>query len=44
MVNEGTIWAALKAVGKNSENMISKLYDFSTVQNEGCNMNYIGPS
>ena len=33
MVNAGTFRTALKAVGKNSENMSSKIYNFSTMQN-----------
>jgi hypothetical protein len=31
MVNAETFWIALKAVGKNSENMSSKTYNFSTM-------------
>lgn len=33
MVNTGTFRTALKAMGKNSENMSSKIYNFSTMQN-----------
>ena len=33
MVNGVTFRTALKAVGKNSENMSSKIYNFSTMQN-----------
>jgi hypothetical protein len=33
MVNGETAKTALKAVGKNSENMSSKIYNFSTIQN-----------
>ena len=33
IVNSETFWIALKAVGKNSENMSSKIYNFSTTQN-----------
>ena len=33
MVNAETFRTALKAVGKNSENMSSKIYNFSTMQN-----------
>jgi hypothetical protein len=33
MVNDMTCRTVLKAVRKNSENMISKMYNFSTLQN-----------
>ena len=33
MVNTVTFSTALKAVGKNSKNMSSKIYNFSTMQN-----------
>jgi hypothetical protein len=33
MVNAGAFRIALQAVGKNSENRSSKIYDFSTIQN-----------
>jgi hypothetical protein len=33
MLNIGTFRTALKAVGKNSKNMRSKIYNFSTLQN-----------
>jgi hypothetical protein len=33
MVNAETFRTALKAVGKNSKNMSSKIYNFSTMQN-----------
>jgi hypothetical protein len=33
MVNAATFRRALKAVGKNSENMTSKIYNFSTMPN-----------
>jgi hypothetical protein len=33
MINFEIFWIALKAVGKNSENMSSKIYNFSTMQN-----------
>ena len=33
MVNTVTFRTALKAVGKNIENMSSKIYNFSTMQN-----------
>ena len=33
MANSETFQAVLKHVGKNSENMSSKIYDFSTMQN-----------
>ena len=33
MLNSVTFRTALKAVGKNSENMSSKIYNFSTMQN-----------
>ena len=33
MVNAEIFRTALKAVGKNSENMSSKVYNFSTMQN-----------
>jgi hypothetical protein len=32
MINAETFRTALKAMGKNSENMSSKIYNFSTVQ------------
>jgi hypothetical protein len=33
MVNAGTCWTPLQAVGKNSKNMSSKIYTFATLQN-----------
>jgi hypothetical protein len=33
MVNSETFRTALKAVGKNYENMSSKIYNFSTMKN-----------
>jgi hypothetical protein len=41
MVNTLTFRTALKVVGKNSENMSSKIYNFSTRKIQACNSNYM---
>jgi hypothetical protein len=42
MVTAGTFRTALKTVDKNSKNMSSKRYNFSTMQEmKGCNLNFI---